>query len=98
MYNIQYTFYKTQYCKEVFSVGGRRPSKFDDLCTIVRVRAGLQIDFMQTMKFVSKVLKSRIRETLNLSTDADHRTNIYIYIYFFLGGGVKKRKEEKKYM
>ena len=28
--------------------------------------------------------KSRIRETLNLSTNADHRTNIYIYMYFFL--------------
>ena len=29
--------------------------------------------------------KSRIRETLNLSTDADHRTNI-----FFVGDGKKK--------
>ena len=30
--------------------------------------------------------KSRIRETMNLSTDADHRTDI------FLGGGWKKKK------
>ena len=30
--------------------------------------------------------KSRIRETMNLSTDADHRTNI-----FFWGGMVKKK-------
>ena len=28
--------------------------------------------------------KSRIRETPTLSTDADHRTDIYIYIYIFL--------------
>ena len=34
--------------------------------------------------------KSRIRETLNLSTDADHRTNI-----FFLGGMVKKNTKNK---
>ena len=35
--------------------------------------------------------KSRIRETLNLSTDADHRTNI------FLGGDDKKKKFKKNY-
>ena len=33
--------------------------------------------------------KSRIRETLNLSTDADHRTNI------FLGGGMITKKIKK---
>ena len=33
--------------------------------------------------------KSRIRETLNLSTDADHRTNI------FFGGGWSKLKKSK---
>ena len=40
----------------------------------------------------SKILleKSRIRETLNLSTDADHRTDI------FWGGGMVKKEEEKK--
>ena len=32
--------------------------------------------------------KSRIRETLNLSTDADHRTHI-----FFGGGMVKKKRD-----
>ena len=31
--------------------------------------------------------KSRIRETLTLSTDADHRTDIYIYILFFWFSG-----------
>ena len=34
--------------------------------------------------------KSRIRETLNLSTDADHRTNI------FFGGGMVKEEEKEK--
>ena len=32
--------------------------------------------------FNSEMKKSRIRETLNLSTDADHRTDNYIYIFF----------------
>ena len=35
--------------------------------------------------------KSRIRETLNLSTDADHRTDI-----FFWGGDCKTKKKKKK--
>ena len=35
--------------------------------------------------------KSRIRETLNLSTNADHKTDIY----FFLGGGWSKIKNLK---
>ena len=40
--------------------------------------------------------KSRIRETPNLSTDADHRTNIYIYIcvffyFLFFFGRVEKK-------
>ena len=36
--------------------------------------------------FETEPQKSRIRETLNLSTDADHRTNI------FFGGGDGKKK------
>ena len=38
--------------------------------------------------------KSRIRETLNLSTDADHRTDNF----FWGGNGRKKRKKKKKNM
>ena len=34
--------------------------------------------------FQSFLQKSRIRETLNLSTYADHRTNIYIYIDIYI--------------
>ena len=37
-----------------------------------------------------QVKKSRIRETLNISTDADHRTDI------FLGGMVKKKEKQKE--
>ena len=36
----------------------------------------------------SLLKKSRIRETMNLSTDADHRTDI-----FFGGDGKKKQKK-----
>ena len=36
------------------------------------------------------IQKSRIWETLNLSTNADHRTNIYI---FFRGEGVQKKEK-----
>ena len=40
--------------------------------------------------------KSCIRETLNLSTDADHRTNIFLFLifFFFFGGGGEKKKEK----
>ena len=40
--------------------------------------------------FNRKKEKSRIRETMNLSTDADHRTDI-----FFWGGDGKKNKNKK---
>ena len=40
-------------------------------------------DLLKDNKFVKKYVclnkKSRIRETLNLSTDADHRTNIFFW-------------------
>ena len=47
----------------------------------------LPISIFQISKFLPVQQKSRIRETLNLSTDADHRTDI-----FFGGGMVKKNK------
>ena len=45
-----------------------------------------QIQIYITLKGKQKKKKkSRIRETLNLSTDADHRTDIYTYIIACFG-------------
>ena len=43
----------------------------------------LKFEPWQIKKYLDRI-KSRIQETLNLSTDADHRTDIYIY-FFFVG-------------
>ena len=46
-----------------------------------------KLHFLNTGKYrKTAIKKSRIRETLNLSTDADHRTN-----NFFGGGDCKKK-------
>ena len=47
-------------------------------------------DFFRGEEFIY-CKKSRIRETLNLLTDADHRTNI-----FFWGGEWSKKEKKKK--
>ena len=47
--------------------------------------------FFSKDQFEFNTKKSRIQETLNLSTDADHRTN-----NFFLGGDGKKKLKFKK--
>ena len=58
--------------------------------TITRMRTRT-IVITRTRKIIkTRTKKYRIRETLNLSTDADHRTNI-----FFWGGMVKIKKIKK---
>ena len=54
---------------------------------MLRVKKGMLIFFVYKVKekVLEVVKKSRIRETPNLSTDADHRTDI-----FFWGGDGRK--------
>ena len=55
----------------------------------------LSIDFNNTpcqLQYDMNSKKSCIRETLNLSTDADRSTNT---IFFWGGGGVKKKGQKK---
>ena len=61
-------------------------------CHLLPAEMGFAIAFViiSLGKMTIRRKKYRIRETMNLSTDADHRTNI------FFGRGVVKKEKRKK--